>query len=357
MKTLIIFSLFSLSILFLSFPETFADHGSGGGGGCSGDCTPPTMGKDSRQNQSISGGFGINDKSFDVGSYSQSIPTQFSNVGDSINISLTISENSGAFYLTTVQLMLGEKDELVGGVLIPVHDVKIVWEKTLDGNESFFVIDDNELISDVDVTSFVNGDPAREKITNLTFSFTPVASFDPNPISVTMWDYNRNSWTNYFNNALEIGAKDTNAFNSVTSKNAELQIPSWVKNNAGFWSQELINDSTFLTGIKYCIENKIIHIPNMPTYSSENTLHFVDSSKDPQHYVDRYHNEPSYKEWFDTNFPDYTIEEAVGLSSDSADEIPLWIKTNAGWWADDQIDDETFVQGLEYLINNGILRV
>ncbi len=43
-------------------------------------------------------------------------------------------------------------------------------------------------------------------------------------------------------------------------------------------------------------------------------------------------------------------------SSDSQ-EIPGWIKNNAAWWAEGQIDDETFVQGLQYLIQNGILRV
>ena len=37
-------------------------------------------------------------------------------------------------------------------------------------------------------------------------------------------------------------------------------------------------------------------------------------SKDPQSYVDRYNNEPTYKKWFDTNFPQYSsIYEAVGL--------------------------------------------
>ena len=40
---------------------------------------------------------------------------------------------------------------------------------------------------------------------------------------------------------------------------------------------------------------------------------FVDTTKDPQHYIDRYNNESAYKEWFDTNYPDITIEEAVGL--------------------------------------------
>ena len=38
-------------------------------------------------------------------------------------------------------------------------------------------------------------------------------------------------------------------------------------------------------------------------------------------------------------------------------EIPSWIKNNAGWWADGQIDDEAFVQGIQYLITNGILQV
>jgi len=41
---------------------------------------------------------------------------------------------------------------------------------------------------------------------------------------------------------------------------------------------------------------------------------FVDESKDPQSYVDRYNNEPAYKEWFDENFSEYdSIYQAVGL--------------------------------------------
>jgi len=40
---------------------------------------------------------------------------------------------------------------------------------------------------------------------------------------------------------------------------------------------------------------------------------FVDPSQDPQYYIDRYNNEPTYKEWFDESFPDQTIYEAVGV--------------------------------------------
>ena len=44
------------------------------------------------------------------------------------------------------------------------------------------------------------------------------------------------------------------------------------------------------------------------------TASFVDTTKDPQSYVDRYNNEPTYKEWFDENYSQYSsIYEAVGL--------------------------------------------
>ena len=45
---------------------------------------------------------------------------------------------------------------------------------------------------------------------------------------------------------------------------------------------------------------------------------FVDQTKDPQHYIDRYNNEPAYKEWFDENYPHYaSIYEAVGIVEQS----------------------------------------
>jgi len=40
-----------------------------------------------------------------------------------------------------------------------------------------------------------------------------------------------------------------------------------------------------------------------------------------------------------------------------AQKIPSWIKSNACWWSQDQISDQSFASGLEYLIENGIIRV
>ena len=41
----------------------------------------------------------------------------------------------------------------------------------------------------------------------------------------------------------------------------------------------------------------------------------------------------------------------------SSDRIPDWIKNNAAWWADGSIDDETFVQGIQFMVKQGIIRV
>ena len=41
----------------------------------------------------------------------------------------------------------------------------------------------------------------------------------------------------------------------------------------------------------------------------------------------------------------------------SGEKIPEWIKYNAGWWADKQIDDKTFVSGIQYMIENGLIIV
>jgi len=51
---------------------------------------------------------------------------------------------------------------------------------------------------------------------------------------------------------------------------------------------------------------------------------FVDQTKDPQHYIDRYFNEPEYKEWFDENYPQYSsIYEAIGMGESITENIMM----------------------------------
>ncbi len=47
------------------------------------------------------------------------------------------------------------------------------------------------------------------------------------------------------------------------------------------------------------------------------------------------------------------IEDKQSTSKD----IPKWIKSSAQWWSNDQISDEDFVQGIEFLVKEGIIPV
>jgi hypothetical protein len=88
------------------------------------------------------------------------------------------------------------------------------------------------------------------------------------------------------------------------------KIPSWIKNNAGWWAADTINDDSFIQGIQYLIQENILIIPLITQESSS-----------------------------------------------GSNEIPSWIKNNAGWWAADTINDDSFIQGIQFLIKEEIMKV
>jgi len=96
----------------------------------------------------------------------------------------------------------------------------------------------------------------------------------------------------------------------------ESVIPSWIKNNAGWWASGMITEDEFLKGIEYLINENIILI-------------------------------------------DTTIDEKAYIPTDTSDtkRVPDWVKNNAGWWAGDLIGDYDFLNGIKYLINKGVILV
>jgi hypothetical protein len=99
---------------------------------------------------------------------------------------------------------------------------------------------------------------------------------------------------------------------AVPEKNVQKpkNIPAWIKNNAKWWSEDLVDDKSFINGIQYLLENEIITIPNLEVKTKQTTK-----------------------------------------------EIPGWIKSNAAWWANGKISDDEFLKGLQYLVRQGIIRV
>ena len=47
----------------------------------------------------------------------------------------------------------------------------------------------------------------------------------------------------------------------------------------------------------------------------------------------------------------------ISSMTSNVSEIPVWIKNNAGWWADGSIDDASFVQGIQFLVKEGFMKI
>ncbi|MDH3192281.1 MAG: peptidase [Nitrosopumilus sp.] len=122
-------------------------------------------------------------------------------------------------------------------------------------------------------------------------------------------DYNQ-KYAGIGSGIIEIGPSLPKTTTSTTQVQPPAAIPSWIKNNAGWWAEGSIDDSSFVQGIQFLIKEGIMKIP--PTTQGAGT---------------------------------------------GTNEIPSWIKNNAGWWAEGSIDDSSFVQGIQFLIKEGIMKI
>jgi uncharacterized protein YjbI with pentapeptide repeats len=119
---------------------------------------------------------------------------------------------------------------------------------------------------------------------------------------------------------------------------------------------EHLNNNKSTTNIDTSEFEKIATEPTLVASTSLGIASFVDQTKDPQNYVDRYNNEPEYKKWFDTNYPQYeSIEQAVGL--ELTKKIPTWIKSIFGFYSQDKISEDELLNAIQYLIDEKILKI
>ena len=98
---------------------------------------------------------------------------------------------------------------------------------------------------------------------------------------------------------------------SIPLQKADTVIPEWIRNNAGWWAEGSIDDGSFVQGIQFMIKEGLMSIP--------------------------------------------ATEQ--GVTPSEGNNIPDWIKNNAGWWAEGSIDDGSFVQGIQFMIKEGLMRI
>ncbi len=188
--------------------------------------------------------------------------------GDSINIKGTVSEDSSGL-VTIVLRDPTDKFILLSQAIIQSDDS---FDKNIPINEKF------QVSGTYNATSFV---------LNMTAGKTQSFDFD-----ATLSDKNRD-----FNEDL---------FSDIEKMESEIiqEIDNKIIEEPQLIDEEIVIEKQ---------ENKIS--------KKSKIADFVDPSKKPEYYLDRYYNEPIYQAWFDKNYPQLTIEEAVGYVIPTKSEI------------------------------------
>jgi len=51
------------------------------------------------------------------------------------------------------------------------------------------------------------------------------------------------------------------------------------------------------------------------------------------------------------------IPDLPKQTTETAEGVPDWVRNNAGWWSDGMISDDDFVSGIKYLVEQGIIKI
>ena len=163
-----------------------------------------------------------------------------------------------------------------------------------------------EIILSGSIDNHVRGMPLSLIVTTPDGKFQNFeASLSSNGIYKSVISINENSLIGIYEIKLSHNNSHAGTISFVVS-NPEL--PNWIKNNAKYWSSDLMSSSEFINGIEYLIQEGFIIVPG-------------------------------------TNL------------SVSEQELPDWFKNNAKWWTSNQISDEDFTKSIQYLIKKGIIRI
>ena len=105
---------------------------------------------------------------------------------------------------------------------------------------------------------------------------------------------------------------------SSTSDNTSQQDTSSTSDNTSQQDTSSTSDNTSQQDTSSTSDN-ITSINDVKIASIQAFSNMVDPEIDPQYYVDRYNNESAYRNWFDRNFSEITIYEALGMEKPDAE--------------------------------------
>ncbi|QDI88707.1 hypothetical protein Nisw_03790 [Candidatus Nitrosopumilus sp. SW] len=211
--------------------------------------------------------------------------------------------------------------------LKPIPDKEVDELKTVS-----FTVEITDSSVEDEVYSLGSGAPKDATINSSTgkFTWTPSGSHGNNPGAEYTFDIVVTKGSQTDRETITITVNEVDAKNpepepedktetkQTTSEPKELEIPAPFVDETKD-PQSYVDRYNEEAGYKKWFDD------NYPEYASiyqavgleeplEIPAPFVDETKDPQSYVDRYNEEAGYKKWFDDNYPEYaSIYQAVGL--------------------------------------------
>jgi len=245
----------------------------------------------------------INGNGFALGGYENTLVTQTVDRGEPIEFTIVFYTGSEIAH-TSLYFNLGPTRTIAGS------DTQVLLYK----DKPVEIIDPNGNIASA--TGTINNEGDLKRVVTFSITFSEDIQWSNSDLVIRSWNDNLNSGDTIVYDAIEIlPSEEEIAFveslpEPVVEQLKSQYVPIWIKNNAGWWSQQLIDDSDFVAGIEYLIQNRII-----------------------------------------------TVQDNQISADISSEQIPLWIKNNAGWWSEDLITEKEFIDGLQWLISNGIIQV
>lgn len=188
----------------------FVAVSTGSGSGCSGDCAPPTLGVNNKGLKLVDKGFSYNGKSVDVKHYFTPYPLITTDVGAKNAAVFKIYENMGPQNISHFALAFG----LAKGEIFVDSKAVIEWDQAHNGKQTVTVTDPENALDDVRVQTHLG--PCRmESVLSMDCLYIVVyhtfrEPLDFNMISTNVWDSDRNSWQNYYNDGLLIQGESIN---------------------------------------------------------------------------------------------------------------------------------------------------
>ena len=95
-------------------------------------------------------------------------------------------------------------------------------------------------------------------------------------------------------------------------------------------------------------------IDDVIAYSDTTVPNYPDNAKSPKYYIDRYVYESAYRSWFDSTLPDQTPYSVLGFTG--SDIALSWFKHHASLWASDPMDDLQFLLAVKFLVESDIIQ-